>query len=119
MTSSPYSAPSPHSNLPGSAHRFHPVRVPDTKVFKLRLLALGPPDAVATIDLEGNNGGDPELHTLPHTIDAMLAASAANPKTARALMRHSTIDLTMNGYTHTFTEQRTTAVNKDVKTTMI
>ena len=41
-----------------------------------------------------------DFHALRHTFGSMLAASGAHPKVAQALMRHSTITLTMDRYTH-------------------
>lgn len=40
----------------------------------------------------------------------MQAASGIHPKTAQALMRHSTINLTMDRYTHSYREAETQAI---------
>ena len=42
-----------------------------------------------------------DFHALRHTTGSLLAASGVHPKTAQSLMRHSTIALTMDRYTHT------------------
>ncbi len=41
-----------------------------------------------------------DFHSLRHQFASNLAASKVHPKTAQELMRHSTIGLTMNVYTH-------------------
>jgi hypothetical protein len=50
-----------------------------------------------------------DFHSLRHTFGTMLAASGVHPKTAQDLMRHSSIDLTMNLYTHTLIGDRAKA----------
>jgi len=51
-----------------------------------------------------------DFHSLRHTTGSLLAASGAHPKVAQAIMRHSTIDLTMSRYTHIFRGQESEAV---------
>jgi len=51
-----------------------------------------------------------DFHGFRHTTGSLLAASGVHPKTAQAIMRHSTIDLTMSRYTHVFTGQTSKAV---------
>jgi len=51
-----------------------------------------------------------DFHSLRHTFGTMLAKSGAHPKTAQALMRHSTIALTMDRYTHSIREAETAAI---------
>jgi integrase len=51
------------------------------------------------------------FHSLRHTFGSLLAASGTHPKTAQTLMRHSTINLTMNLYTHSFRENEVSAIN--------
>ena len=47
-----------------------------------------------------------DFHALRHTFITNMMKSGVNPKTAQALARHSTIDLTMNVYTTlTMTDQ--------------
>jgi len=50
------------------------------------------------------------FHSLRHTFGSLLAASGAHPKTVQTLMRHSTITLTMNLYTHSFRENEVSAI---------
>lgn len=50
-----------------------------------------------------------DFHSLRHTFGTMLAASGVHPKTCQDLMRHATIDLTMNLYTHTVIGDRAKA----------
>ena len=54
--------------------------------------------------------GDADFHALRHTFGSMLAASGIHPKTAQTLMRHSTISLTMDRYTHSYREAETQAI---------
>jgi integrase len=51
-----------------------------------------------------------DFHSTRHTCATMLAASGAHPKTAQAILRHSTIGLTMNLYTHGDDAQEAAAV---------
>jgi hypothetical protein len=51
-----------------------------------------------------------DFHALRHTPGSLLAASGAHPKVAQAIMRHSSIDLTMSRYTHVFAGQEDRAV---------
>jgi len=57
------------------------------------LLAVG-------IDPTDNGRGKLDFHSLRHTTGSLFAASGVHPKTTQNLLRHSTIDLTMNIYTH-------------------
>ena len=51
-----------------------------------------------------------DFHSLRHTTGSLLAASGVHPKVAQSLMRHSTIGLTMDRYTHTLVGQESDAV---------
>lgn len=53
-----------------------------------------------------------DFHALRHTFGSMLAAAGVHPKVAQDLMRHSTIELTMDMYTHTLCESRLEALHK-------
>jgi len=50
-------------------------------------------------------GREADFHSLRHTCGSLLAAAGVHPKMAQSIMRHSTIDLTMSRYTHTFRGQ--------------
>lgn len=63
------------------------------KVLRVDLKAAG----VAYVD---EAGGVADFHALRHTFITNLARSGVHPKKAQILARHSTIDLTMNFYTH-------------------
>jgi integrase len=52
-----------------------------------------------------------DFHSLRHTTGSLLASSGVHPKTAQSLMRHSTIALTMDRYTHTLRGADRQAVN--------
>jgi len=51
-----------------------------------------------------------DFHALRHTTGTLLAASGAHPKVAQSLMRHSSIELTMNTYTHALAGQEADAI---------
>jgi integrase len=55
--------------------------------------------------------GEIDFHALRHSFGSMLAASGVHPKTAQILMRHSTITLTLDRYSHSFREAEMAAVN--------
>jgi len=54
----------------------------------------------ADIDYEDAHGRVADFHALRHTFISNLARAGVHPRNAQALARHSTIDLTMNVYTH-------------------
>jgi len=53
-----------------------------------------------------------DFHSLRHTCGAWLAMADNHPKTVQAIMRHSTITLTMDTYGHLFPGQEADAVAK-------
>jgi integrase/recombinase XerD len=55
-----------------------------------------------------------DLHALRHTYVTSLSDAGVHPKTAQELARHSTIDLTMNFYTHLQTAKLAAALPKAV-----
>ncbi|NLX59142.1 MAG: site-specific integrase [Phycisphaerae bacterium] len=54
----------------------------------------------ADLDCEDDRGRVADFHALRHTFISNLARAGVHPRNAQALARHSTIDLTMNVYTH-------------------
>ena len=56
---------------------------------------------VAGVRYQDRSGRYADFHSLRHTFISNLARVGVYPKDAQALARHSTIDLTMNVYTHT------------------
>jgi len=54
----------------------------------------------ADVDYEDERGRVADFHALRHTFISNLARAGVHPRNAQALARHSTIDLTMNVYTH-------------------
>jgi len=54
----------------------------------------------ADVDYEDETGRVADFHALRHTFISNLARAGVHPRNAQALARHSTIDLTMNVYTH-------------------
>ena len=64
----------------------------------------------AGINWRSNEQGETvDFHSLRHTFGTMLAKRGVHPKVAQDLMRHSTINLTMNLYTHTILDDRAKA----------
>lgn len=60
-----------------------------------------------------NNAGEVlDFHSLRHTCGAWLAQAGCYPQTIQAIMRHSTINLTMNTYGHLFPGQEAQAIAK-------
>jgi len=51
-----------------------------------------------------------DFHSLRHTTGSLLCAAGVHPRVAQSLMRHSTIDLTMNRYSHVLREQESEAL---------
>jgi len=64
----------------------------------------------AKIDYQDTAGRYADFHSLRHTTGTLLAAAGVHPRTAQNVMRHSTIELTMNKYTHTTLGQTSQAV---------
>jgi hypothetical protein len=54
----------------------------------------------ADVECEDDRGRVLDFHALRHTFISNLARAGVHPRNAQALARHSTIDLTMNVYTH-------------------
>ncbi|MFW5690732.1 MAG: tyrosine-type recombinase/integrase, partial [Planctomycetota bacterium] len=52
------------------------------------------------MEAEDDRGRVVDFHALRHTFISNLARAGVHPRNAQALARHSTIDLTMNVYTH-------------------
>ena len=52
-----------------------------------------------------------DFHALRHTFITNMMKAGVNPKTAQALARHSTIDLTMNVYTSLAVTDQAAALN--------
>lgn len=53
-----------------------------------------------------------DFHALRHTFISNLARAGVHPRNAQALARHSTIDLTMNVYTHVAMDDLATDVEQ-------
>lgn len=66
----------------------------------------------AGLSVKDEHGKVIDFHALRHTLGSLLAAAGIHPKVAQEIMRHSTIDLTMNMYTHTLLESRKEALDK-------
>ena len=64
----------------------------------------------AKIEYRDDSGRVVDFHALRHSFGSMLAASSVHPKTAQKLMRHSTISLTMDRYSHVYREQEAAAI---------
>ena len=66
--------------------------------------------AEAGIQYVDDSGRFVDFHSLRHTTGSLLAASGIHPKVAQSIMRHSTIELTMNKYSHVFKGQESEAI---------
>jgi len=66
----------------------------------------------ANIDYEDASGRVADFHALRHTFISNLARAGVHPRNAQALARHSTIDLTMNVYTHVAIADLATDIRK-------
>jgi len=80
-----------------------PPRRETAPMFRADLAAAG----IAYADDEGKFA---DFHALRHTFITHLARSGVHPKVAQVLARHSTITLTMDRYSHTILEDRTSAL---------
>jgi integrase len=77
------------------------------EMLKIDLEAAGIPYAV-----EGQDGTlYADFHALRHSYITLLAKSKVHPKLAQELARHSSIELTMNIYTHVEQDEKAAAVN--------
>ena len=61
---------------------------------------------------EDHAGKVVDFHALRHTTGSWLAESGAHPKVVQQILRHSTITLTMDRYSHLFEGAESEAVNK-------
>ena len=73
----------------------------------------------AGIDFYDEQGQKIDFHSLRHTFITDLARAGIHPKVAQDLARHSSIDLTMNYYTHTSYDDKLSALCKLPPTTSI
>jgi integrase len=80
-------------------------RIPGVETLKKDLEAAG-------IAYEDASGRVVDFHALRHTFGTLLSRSGVMPRAAQALMRHSSLDLTMNTYTDPRLLDLTGAVEK-------
>ena len=66
--------------------------------------------ADAGIPYVDESGRYADFHALRHSTGSLLAASGAHPKVAQAIMRHSTVELTLGRYSHIYKGQESAAV---------
>jgi len=66
-------------------------------------------DFLAYLDHSGRHF---DFHALRHQFASNLAAAKVHPKTAQEVLRHSSIELTMGIYTHSFRGDKTAAIAK-------
>ncbi len=64
----------------------------------------------AGIPYMDEDGRYSDFHSLRYTTASLLAASGVNPKVIQTIMRHSDINLTMQIYTHVYSEAPTKAI---------
>ncbi len=89
----------PAFNMPGP----HDV----IRMLRADLMAAGIP-----YRLDEKHGKVIDFHSLRHTCGTFLAAAGVHPKVIQKIMRHSTITLTMNTYTHAFQSDEVAAIAK-------
>lgn len=65
----------------------------------------------AEIDYQDAAGRFADFHALRHTFGSLMAAAGVHPKICQQRMRHKTIELTMNLYTHTYLSDEIAAVD--------
>jgi len=68
-------------------------------------------DAGIPYRIDPKHGKVVDPHSLRHTTGSWLAAAGVHPKVIQRIMRHSTITLTMDRYTHPFKGDEAKAVN--------
>ncbi len=68
--------------------------------------------ADAKIDYIDEAGRVFDFHSLRHQTGTLLAASGVHPKTAQSVMRHKSIALTMQIYSHTLRGAEASAIEK-------
>ena len=94
----------------------NPIRLPNCKLFENIWMDKGA--EMLRKDLESANipyttrEGNANFHALRHTFCTNLAKSGATPQLAQRLMRHSTVNLTTNYYTHYDLEDMRVGINQ-------
>ncbi len=63
------------------------------------------------LSVEDSGEGQVVFHSLRHSFGSMLAAAGVHPKDAQVLMRHSTITLTLDRYSHSYRGSTAAAIN--------
>jgi hypothetical protein len=108
-------------NLPlrsATAHEIEAMlsqKLPDAQAFKVPgkpIDMLRPDLENAGIEYQDDLGRYCDFHSLRHTTASLLAASGVHPATAREILRHSDMNLTLGHYTHTLRGQEAEAINK-------
>ncbi|MCO5168764.1 MAG: site-specific integrase [Planctomycetes bacterium] len=81
------------ATMPAAPPTAHLFRVPVQLIKSLRRDL-----AFAGIDYRDDRGRTADVHSLRHATATFMAAAGVPPRTAQQVMRHSTIELTMNTY---------------------
>ena len=68
--------------------------------------------ALAEIPVRDDSGRILNFHALRHTTGSWLAAAGVHPKIIQRILRHSTITLTMDTYTHPFAVDEAAAIQR-------
>ena len=94
-------------------------KLPATRAFNMPkadvvidMLRVDLDDAGIVYKLDEQRGLVADFHSLRHTCGTFLAAAGVHPKLIQTIMRHSTITLTMDKYTHAFKSDEVEAVAK-------
>lgn len=64
----------------------------------------------AGIEVTDNTGRSLNFHSLRHSCGSFLTAANVHPRIVQGIMRHKSIDMTMNRYTHILKGQRRSAI---------
>lgn len=64
----------------------------------------------AGIEVTDNTGRSLNFHSLRHSCGSFLTAANVHPRIVQGIMRHKSIDMTMNRYTHILRGQRRSAI---------
>jgi integrase len=99
-------------DMPDTAH-VAPMLLADLAAARSAWLKDNPDEGESDFLLPINHAGEKlDFHALRHTTGAWLALAGVHPKVIQAVMRHSTITLTMDAYGHLFPGQVADAIKK-------
>jgi integrase len=99
-------------DMPNTGHTA-PMLLADLAAARAAWVKDNPDEGAGDFLLPTNHAGEVlDFHALRHTCGAWLALAGVHPKVIQAVMRHSTITLTMDAYGHLFPGQAADAIKK-------